>query len=349
MSTPRRRRPVRGSGPPSGTEAVEILAWLTAGDDPGRARHDPGGAGGAPILRAGGHGLSSSTMPRRAAPAGSREKCSIHATSRPGDADGAVLGADPRQHPGDGLDRHGPGVDGHEQRVERRTGRGRRGADHQVADAQGPVPVHLRREQPRRLQRGLEPRAVGVVVVVYLAAMSVVFALLSAQNADFVRTASQTEGTVVALVARAPLGSTREAQPDARTPSLAPKVTYEVAGRTYDYVAAHGRARQRLQVGDRVTVLYAPADPTKARLRGEGLAGSSLPAALRPNRPALDLPARSAPLPRPGRSLGRARPDGAPASSRICSSSSGCLATSPDGGLTSCPGDSSSGSLSHAR
>ena len=114
------------------------------------------------------------------------------------------------------------------------------------------------------------PRAVGVVVVVYLAAMSVVFALLSAQNADFVRTAGQTEGTVVALVARAPLGSTREAQPDARTPSLAPKVAYEVAGRTYDYVAAHGRARQRLQVGDRVSVLYAPADPGKARLRGEG-------------------------------------------------------------------------------
>lgn len=114
------------------------------------------------------------------------------------------------------------------------------------------------------------PRAVGIVAVVYLAAMSVVFALLSAQNADFVRTASRTEGTVVALVARAPLGSTREAQPDARNPSLAPKVTYTVDGRTYDYVAAHGRARQRLQVGDRVTVLYSRGDPTKARLRGEG-------------------------------------------------------------------------------
>lgn len=109
-----------------------------------------------------------------------------------------------------------------------------------------------------------------MLAAVYLAAMAVVFALLSAQDMDFVRTADLTDGTVVALVARAPLGSTREAQPDARTPTLAPKVSYVVDGRTYDYVAAHGRYRQRLQVGDRVTVLYAPADPSSARLRGEG-------------------------------------------------------------------------------
>jgi hypothetical protein len=109
-----------------------------------------------------------------------------------------------------------------------------------------------------------------VLAALYLAAMSVVFALLTAQNADFVRTASRTEGTVVALVARAPLGSTRDAQPDARTPSLAPEVSYAVAGRTYVYTAAHGRYRQRLQVGDKVVVLYAPSDPGSARLRGEG-------------------------------------------------------------------------------
>lgn len=114
------------------------------------------------------------------------------------------------------------------------------------------------------------PQTVGAVVAVYLVAMAVVFALLSAQNMQFARTAAHTEGTVVALVARAPLGSTRESRADARVPSLAPKVTYVVDGRTYDYVAAHGRYRQRLQVGDTVTVLYAPSDPTKARLRGEG-------------------------------------------------------------------------------
>lgn len=114
------------------------------------------------------------------------------------------------------------------------------------------------------------PRTIGVLAAVYLAAMSVVFGLLSAQNMDFVRTASRTDGTVVALVVRAALGSARESQPDARTPSLAPKVSYEVGGRTYVYVAAHGRYRQRLQVGDRVTVLYDPSDPATARLQGEG-------------------------------------------------------------------------------
>lgn len=113
-------------------------------------------------------------------------------------------------------------------------------------------------------------RAVGVVAAVYLLAMAGVFALLSVQDAEFVRTAGRTEGTVVALVARAPVGPTREPRVDARTPSLAPKVAYVVQGRTYEYVAAHGRTRQRLQVGDTVTVLYAPADPATARLRGEG-------------------------------------------------------------------------------
>ena len=114
------------------------------------------------------------------------------------------------------------------------------------------------------------PQVVGLLAAVYLLAMSVVFALLSAQNMQFVRTADRAEGTVVALVARAPLGSARDAQPDARAPSLTPKVSYVVDGRTYDHVAAHGRQRQRLQVGDRVTVLYSPTDPASARLRGEG-------------------------------------------------------------------------------
>lgn len=121
-----------------------------------------------------------------------------------------------------------------------------------------------------RVSRRRFPQVVGVVAVVYLAVMAVVFALLSVQDADFVRTATQTQGTVVALVARAPVGSARDARTDTRTPSLAPKVTYEVEGRTYTYVAAHGRYRQRLRVGDHVTVLYASGDPVSARLRGEG-------------------------------------------------------------------------------
>lgn len=126
------------------------------------------------------------------------------------------------------------------------------------------------RDYPERVSRQGFPRAVAVVAVVYLLGMGVVFALLSAQSVDFSRTASRTQGTVVALVARAPLGSAQDARENARTPSLAPKVSYVVGGRTYEYVAAHGRYRQRLQVGDRVTVMYASDDPTTARLRGEG-------------------------------------------------------------------------------
>ena len=115
-------------------------------------------------------------------------------------------------------------------------------------------------------------RVLGGIAMVYLLGMAVVFGLLSMQSSVFVREARETPGTVVALVPRAPLGSTREPTEDARTPSLAPKVTYTVDGRGYTYTAAHGRYRQRLQVGDTVSVLYAPQDPAQARLRGEGRA-----------------------------------------------------------------------------
>lgn len=116
------------------------------------------------------------------------------------------------------------------------------------------------------------PRLLGVIAVVYLLGMTAVFASLSAQSASFDRTASQTTGTVVALVPRAPLGSTREPRADARRVSLAPEVTYTVDGQEHHYTAAHGRYRQKLVVGDRVTVLYAPDDAANARLRGEGRA-----------------------------------------------------------------------------
>lgn len=113
------------------------------------------------------------------------------------------------------------------------------------------------------------PRTLALVAVCYLLAMAVVFALLAAQGSAFARQAQQTSGTVVALVPRAPLGSTRDPRSD-RAASLAPRVQYSVAGTTYDYTAAHGRYRQRLRVGDTVTVLYAPAEPQRARLLGEG-------------------------------------------------------------------------------
>ncbi len=112
------------------------------------------------------------------------------------------------------------------------------------------------------------PRVLGVVVCLNLVGMSVVFGVLSRQNYQFVHTAAQTEGTVVVLVPRAPIGSTREPRANARRPSLAPTVRYVANGQTYTYTAAHGKFRQTLQPGDTVTVLYNPADPAVARLKG---------------------------------------------------------------------------------
>src|SRR6476659_6511158 len=114
------------------------------------------------------------------------------------------------------------------------------------------------------------PRILGIVVCLYLVGMSVVFGVLSRQNYEFVRTASQCDGTVVALVPRAPIGSTREPRFDGPRVSLAPTVRYVVNGQNYAYTAAHGKFRQPLRPGDTVTVLYNPQNPKIARLKGEG-------------------------------------------------------------------------------
>jgi len=114
------------------------------------------------------------------------------------------------------------------------------------------------------------PRTLGIVVCLYLIGMSVIFGMLSGQNYRFVHHAQKVSGTVTALVPRAPIGSTREPTSDARMVSKAPTVRYEVGGASYEYTAAHGRYRQRLQIGDTVTVLYDPKDPAVARIRGEG-------------------------------------------------------------------------------
>ncbi len=112
------------------------------------------------------------------------------------------------------------------------------------------------------------PRILGIVVCLYLIGMSMIFGVLSSQNYRFVHGASKTTGTIVAMVPRAPVGSARG--PNSRTASTAPTVRYVVNGTSYDYTAAHGRFRQRLKVGDSVTVLYDPAKPSVARIRGEG-------------------------------------------------------------------------------
>jgi hypothetical protein len=114
------------------------------------------------------------------------------------------------------------------------------------------------------------PRILGVAVCLYLLGMAALFGFLSTASFRFVNNATATEGTVVSLVVKRPAGSQRD--PNLRSPNvpLAPKVTYEVNGKTYSYVAAHGRYHQRLTVGSKVTVLYDPSDPAQARLQGEG-------------------------------------------------------------------------------
>jgi hypothetical protein len=114
------------------------------------------------------------------------------------------------------------------------------------------------------------PRALGIVIALYLVGMAVVFGMFSHQSVEFVKHAARTNGTVVELVARAPAGSTREPVTSARAVPQAPKVSYSVAGNIYTYTAAHGRYHQRLKIGDQVQVLYNPADPAEARLKGEG-------------------------------------------------------------------------------
>jgi hypothetical protein len=114
------------------------------------------------------------------------------------------------------------------------------------------------------------PRVLGVVVCLYLLGLTALFGYLSTESFRFVSNATATTGKVVQLEVRRPVGSQRQPNPRSRNVPLAPKVEYVVAGKTYTYVAAHGRYHQRLAVGDEVTVLYDPSDPQSARLQGEG-------------------------------------------------------------------------------
>lgn len=113
------------------------------------------------------------------------------------------------------------------------------------------------------------PRVLGIVVCLYLVGLVVLFSMLSMQSTHFVRNAARTQGTVVALVTKAPVGTTRNPA-STRTVSLNAQVSYLVNGHTYDYVTSHGRLHQRLKVGDQVEVQYDPANPARARLKGEG-------------------------------------------------------------------------------
>lgn len=112
------------------------------------------------------------------------------------------------------------------------------------------------------------PRTLGIVACLYLVGMSAAFGMLSSENYEFLHNSSKVEGTITALIPRAPVGSAREV--DRRLTSTAPTVRYVVAGKTYEHTAAHGRFHQPRKIGDSITVLYDPADPAVARIRGEG-------------------------------------------------------------------------------
>lgn len=114
------------------------------------------------------------------------------------------------------------------------------------------------------------PRVLGIVVCVYLVGLAVVFSMFALQSSRFVHDAGSTEGTVVALVAKEPVGSNRSSPANTRTVSLAPRVSYVVSGRTYEYTASRTRLHRQLKVGDKVQVQYDPVDPARARIKGEG-------------------------------------------------------------------------------
>ena len=110
------------------------------------------------------------------------------------------------------------------------------------------------------------PRLLGLIACLYLMAMAVLFGYLSIQNYRFVHDAGRTTGTVIAL--RRPPAGRRDPERSGRHPRAAGPLR---GGRPD--VRIHGGPRHvsaDLQLGDQVVVLYDPADPSQARLRGEG-------------------------------------------------------------------------------
>ncbi len=114
------------------------------------------------------------------------------------------------------------------------------------------------------------PRLIGIVVAVYLVAITILFARLTVDNRDFRVDAATTQGTVVALVPKTFTGSPRGLRRRDGVP-LAPVISFTVAGMGYTYAPSQGSYRPRIAVGDHVTILYDPADPGEtAQVKGEG-------------------------------------------------------------------------------
>ena len=114
------------------------------------------------------------------------------------------------------------------------------------------------------------PRLIGVVVAVYLVAITILFARLSMDNHTFRGGAASTQGTVVALVPKTFTGSPRGLRRHDGVP-LAPVISFTVAGMSYDYEPSQGSYKPRIAIGDRVTILYDPDNPgDTAQVKGEG-------------------------------------------------------------------------------
>ena len=113
------------------------------------------------------------------------------------------------------------------------------------------------------------PRVAGVIVVAYFLVVTAYFAYETVRRDQFIANATPVNGIVVALEPRPIAGSTRVQASGTDIP-LAPQVRYVVGGQTYLYTASHGVVGSELKVGDAIEVLYDPANPERARLRGEG-------------------------------------------------------------------------------
>lgn len=114
------------------------------------------------------------------------------------------------------------------------------------------------------------PRLIGVVVAVYLVAITLLFARLSMDNHTFRGNAASTQGTVVALVPKTFTGSPRGLRRHDGVP-LAPVISFTASGMTYSYTPSQGSYKQRIAIGDHVTILYDPDDPgATAQVKGEG-------------------------------------------------------------------------------
>jgi len=121
------------------------------------------------------------------------------------------------------------------------------------------------------------PRVVLVVACLYFLGIAGLFAVARHGEAAWVRTASHTTGTVIALVPKPLAGSDRQPAGNLARAPIAPRVRYTVDGVSHTYTPEHGRIKTPYRIGSQVDVLYHPgADPERVQLAGESRLGLPL-------------------------------------------------------------------------